>query len=397
MEQALKGMKVVDLSQVLAGPYCTMVLGDMGADVVKVEKYPNGDDTRAMGPYIKEESYMYMMVNRNKRGVCLNLKTDEGLQVLYKLIKDADVFIENYRPGVTKKLGIDYDTLKSINPRIIYCSISGYGQTGPYKNKGGFDIMAQGLSGLIDMTGERTGKPVKVGIAIHDIAAAQTAIQSILAAYIHRLKSGVGQYIDVSLVDSGLAWTVWEAAAYFGKGEVPHRNGTAHRVSAPYQGYKTKDGFILIGAANQKLWEKFCLGVVHKPEWIQDERFLTNSIRAQHVDELEIEMENVLKEQDTAYWLDLLDKNGIPSGPIYSYDQTLADEHIISRDMILDYEHPVAGEMKTLGFPAKFSETPGQFRSPAPLLGQHNKEVLAELGYSLDEIESFTANSVLKN
>lgn len=397
MEQALKGMKVVDLSQVLAGPYCTMVLGDMGADVVKVEKFPLGDDTRTMGPYINEESYMYMMVNRNKRGVCLNLKTDEGLQVLYKLIEDADVFIENYRPGVTKKLGIDYDTLKSINPRLIYCSISGYGQTGPYKNKGGFDIMAQGLSGLIDMTGERTGKPVKVGIAIHDIAAAQTAIQSILAAYIHRLKTDIGQYIDVSLVDSGLAWTVWEAAAYFGKGEVPRRNGTAHRVSAPYQGYKTKDGFILIGAANQKLWEKFCLSVVHKPEWIEDERFLTNSIRAQHVDELEIEMENVLKEQDSAYWLDLLDKNGIPSGPIYSYDQTLADEHIISREMILDYEHPVAGEMKTLGFPAKFSETPGQFRSPAPLLGQHNKEVLAELGYSLEEIESFTINSVLKN
>ncbi|TQR09066.1 CaiB/BaiF CoA transferase family protein [Psychrobacillus soli] len=397
MEQALKGLKVVDLSQVLAGPYCTMVLGDMGADVVKVEKFPSGDDTRLMGPYINEESYMYMMVNRNKRGVCLNLKTDEGVQVLYKLIKDADVFIENYRPGVTKKLGIDYDTLKSINPSIIYCSISGYGQSGPYTNKGGFDIMAQGLSGLIDMTGEREGKPVKVGIAIHDIAAAQTAIQSILAAYIHRLKTGTGQYIDVSLVDSGLAWTVWEAAAYFGKGEVPRRNGTAHRVSAPYQGYKTKDGFILIGAANQKLWENFCLSVVHKPEWIEDERFLTNSIRAHHVDELEIEMENVLKEQDSAYWLDLLDKNGIPSGPIYSYDQTLADEHILSREMILEYEHPVAGAMKTLGFPAKFSETPGQIKSPAPLLGQHNKEVLVELGYSADEIDTFLANSVLKN
>lgn len=395
MEQALKGMKVIDLSQVLAGPYCTMVLGDMGADVVKVEKFPAGDDTRLMGPYINEESYMYMMVNRNKRGVCLNLKTDEGLQVLYQLIKDADVFIENYRPGVTKKLGIDYETLKSINPSLIYCSISGYGQTGPYKNKGGFDIMAQGLSGMIDMTGEREGKPVKVGIAIHDIAAAQTAIQSILAAYIHRLKTNTGQYIDVSLVDSGLAWTVWEAAAYFGKGQVPRRNGTAHRVSAPYQGYKTKDSFILIGAANQKLWEKFCLSVVDKPEWIRDERFLTNSIRAQHVDELEIEMEKVLSKQDSAYWLDLLDKNGIPSGPIYSYDQTLADEHIISREMVLDYEHPIAGAMKTLGFPAKFSETPGQFKSPAPLLGQHNKEVLVELGYSVEEIDSFQKKHVL--
>ncbi|MGB3102886.1 MAG: CoA transferase, partial [Psychrobacillus psychrotolerans] len=369
MEQALNGMKVVDLSQVLAGPYCTMVLADMGADVIKVEKFPNGDDTRSMGPYINEESYMYMMVNRNKRGICLNLKTDKGLEVLYKLIKEADVFIENYRPGVTKKLGIDYDTLKALNPALIYCSISGYGQTGPYKDKGGYDIMAQGLSGLIDMTGEKNGKPVKVGIAIHDIAAAQTAIQSILSAYIYRLKKGTGQYIDVSLVDSGLAWTVWEAAAYFGKGEVPQRNGTAHRVSAPYQGFKTQDGFILIGAGNQKLWEKFCLQVVHKPQWLTDERFLTNSIRATNASQLELEIEKVLSKHPSSYWLDLLDTSGVPSGPIYSYDQTLNDEHILSREMIVDYEHPVAGSMKTLGFPAKFSETPGQFRTPAPLLG----------------------------
>lgn len=395
MEQALKGMKVLDLSQVLAGPYCTMVLADMGADVIKVEKYPTGDDTRSMGPYINEESYMYMMVNRNKRGICLNLKTELGLEVLYKLIKEADVFIENYRPGVTKKLGIDYDTLKAINPALIYCSISGYGQTGPYKGKGGYDIMAQGLSGLIDMTGEKGGKPVKVGIAIHDIAAAQTAIQSILSAYIYRLKKGTGQYIDVSLVDSGLAWTVWEAAAYFGKGEVPQRNGTAHRVSAPYQGYKTQDGFILIGAGNQKLWEKFCLYVVKKPEWLTDERFLTNSIRAKNASQLEVEIEEVLSSHPSSYWLELLDAGGVPSGPIYSYDQTLNDEHILSRDMILDYEHPVAGAMKTLGFPAKFSKTPGQFRNAAPLLGQHNKEILTDLGYTEDEVQTLMSDKVM--
>lgn len=397
MEQALNGMKVVDLSQVLAGPYCTMVLADMGADVIKVEKFPNGDDTRSMGPYINEESYMYMMVNRNKRGICLNLKTDKGLEVLYKLIKDADVFIENYRPGVTKKLGIDYDTLKALNPALIYCSISGYGQTGPYKDKGGYDIMAQGLSGLIDMTGEKHGKPVKVGIAIHDIAAAQTAIQSILSSYIYRLKKGTGQYIDVSLVDSGLAWTVWEAAAYFGKGEVPQRNGTAHRVSAPYQGFKTQDGFILIGAGNQKLWEKFCLQVVHKPQWLTDERFLTNSIRATNASQLELEIEKVLSKHPSSYWLDLLDTSGVPSGPIYSYDQTLNDEHILSREMIVDYEHPVAGSMKTLGFPAKFSETPGQFRTPAPLLGQHNKEILTELGYNEQETQSMLSSKVINS
>lgn len=395
MEQALKGMKVLDLSQVLAGPYCTMVLADMGADVIKVEKFPNGDDTRSMGPYINEESYMYMMVNRNKRGICLNLKTEQGLEILYKLVKEADVFIENYRPGITKKLKIDYDTLKALNPTLIYCSISGYGQTGPYKDKGGYDIMAQGLSGLIDMTGEKDGKPVKVGIAIHDIAAAQTAIQSILSAYIYRLKKETGQYIDVSLVDSGLAWTVWEAAAYFGKGEVPQRNGTAHRVSAPYQGYKTQDGFILIGAGNQKLWEKFCNLVVQRPEWLTDERFLTNSIRAKNARELEEEIEAVLNEHSSSYWLDLLDSQGIPSGPVYSYNQTLNNEHILSRDMVLDYEHPVAGAMKTLGFPAKFSETPGQFRNAAPLLGQHNGDILIELGYTEEEVQSLISDKVM--
>ncbi|MFC4022372.1 CaiB/BaiF CoA transferase family protein [Oceanobacillus longus] len=397
MEQALKGMKVIDLSQVLAGPYCTMVLGDMGADVIKVEKYPKGDDTRTMGPYIHEESYMYMMVNRNKRGMCLNLKTEEGLNVFYELIKDADVIVENYRPGVTKKLGIDYDHLKVINPNLIYCSISGYGQTGPYRNKGGFDIMAQGLSGLIDMTGDKEGKPAKVGIAIHDIAAAETAIQSILTAYIHRLKGGKGQYIDISLVDSGLAWTVWEAAAYFGKGEVAQRNGTAHRVSAPYQGFKTKDGFILIGAGNQKLWENLCRHVLHKPEWTQEQRFLTNSIRAENVVELEAEIENVLTTESSDYWLDLLDKHGIPSGPILSYDQALHNEQIQSREMILDYEHPVGGSMKTLGFPAKFSATPGQLVKPAPLLGQHNKEILAELGYSDETVEQLVRDTILND
>jgi len=384
VEQALKGLKVIDLSQVLAGPYCTMVFGDMGADVIKIEKYPKGDDTRSMGPYINGESYMYMMVNRNKRGLCLNLKSDEGLQILYDLIKTADVFVENFRPGVAQKLKMDYDTLKAINPALIYCSISGYGQTGPYREKGGFDIMAQGLSGLIDMTGEKGGKPVKVGIAMHDIAAAQTAIQSILAAYIHRLKTGDGQYIDVSLVDAGLAWTVWEAAAYFGNGDLPKRNGTAHRVSAPYQGYKTQDGYILIGAANQKLWEIFCLQVMSKPEWLTDERFTTNSIRNENADELEVEIEKILTEQPSDYWLDLLSAHTIPSGPILNYGQTLTDPHVLDRDMILDYAHPIAGPMKTLGFPAKFSATPGVISKPAPLLGQHNEEVLSELGYSED-------------
>lgn len=394
MKQALQGMRVVDLTQVLAGPYCTMVLGDMGADVIKVEKAGGGDDTRKMGPYINEESYMYMMVNRNKRGMCLDLKTPEGLAVFKELIRTADVMIENYRPGVAKKLGIDFESLKAVNPSLIYCSISGYGQTGPYSQKGGYDIMAQGLGGFMDMTGEKHGKPVKVGIAINDIAAAQTAIQSIMAAYIHRLKSGEGQYIDVSLVDAGLAWTVWEAAAYFGKGEVASRNGTAHRVSAPYQGFETRDGSVLVGAGNQKLWEKFCLQVVGKPEWLKDPRYETNSKRNDHVEELEQEIEEVFSEHSSEHWLELLEASGIPSGPIYSYDQSLADPHVNFREMIQQFDHPIAGTVKTLGFPAKFSETPGQINKPAPTLGQHNVEVLQELGFSGEEIEELRDKEV---
>ncbi|MGE7942473.1 CaiB/BaiF CoA transferase family protein [Lysinibacillus xylanilyticus] len=387
MKQALAGLKVVDLSQVLAGPYCTMVLADMGAEVIKIEKYPNGDDTRTMGPFINEESHMYMMVNRNKKGVCLNLKTTEGLALFKELIQSVDVLVENYRPGVTKKLGIDYDTLKEINPELIYCSISGYGQTGPYSQKGGYDIMAQGLSGLMHMTGEADGRPVKVGFAVNDIAAAQTALQSILMAYIYKLRSGEGQYIDVSLVESGLAWTVWEASAYFGKGELPERTGTAHRVSAPYQSFKTQDDYILIGAGNQKLWEIFATKVVTRPDWLDDPRFATNYLRAQNVKVLEAAIESELIQHKATHWLQLLDEHGIPSSPIYSYDQTLNDPHILERGMVLAYDHPVAGPMRTLGFPAKFSQTPGQLMKAAPTLGQHNEEILKSLHVTDERIK----------
>jgi crotonobetainyl-CoA:carnitine CoA-transferase CaiB-like acyl-CoA transferase len=395
MQQALQNMRVVDLTQVLAGPYCTMVLGDLGADVIKVEKYPDGDDTRTMRPFVNDESYCYMMVNRNKRGIRLNIKEEAGRAILYDLVKTADVFIENFRPGTTRKLGIDYETLRAVNPGLIYCSISGYGQTGPYSHKGGFDIMAQGLSGIMSMTGEKGGRPVKSGIAIHDIAAGVTALYSILAAYVHKIRTGEGQYIDLSLVDSGLAWTVWEAAAYFGAGEVSGPNGSAHRVSAPYQGFRTKNGHILIGAANQKLWERFCQDVIDRPELMEDPRFLTNSDRIRHVDELEAIIQEIIIREESQYWLEKLDKAGIPSGPIYRYDETMNDPHIRAREMIIEYEHPVAGPIVNLGFPAKFSKTPGQVRRPAPYLGQHTREVLRELNYSEDAIRELEENHII--
>ena len=395
MQQALRNMKVVDLSQVLAGPYCSMVLGDLGADVIKVEKYPNGDDTRTMGPYVEQESYSFMMANRNKRGIRLNIKEEAGKNILLDLARTADVFIENFRPGTVKKLGIDYETLREINPGLIYCSISGYGQTGPYRHKGGYDIMAQGLSGLMSMTGEKGGRPVKNGIAIHDVAAGVTAIYSILAAYIHKLQTGEGQYIDISLVDAGLAWTVWESAAYFGAGEVSTANGSAHRVTAPYQGFATRNGHILVGAGNQKLWEAFCREVIEREELIDDPRFLTNTDRKNNLEELEQVIQEILLQQDSDYWLSRLDAAGVPSSPINRYDEALHDPQIRSRDMVVEYEHPAAGKIKSLGIPAKMSRTPGTISRPAPLLGQHTVEVLKELAYTEEEIQRLAESKII--
>ena len=395
MKAALEKMKVVDLTQVMAGPYCTMTLADLGAEVIKVEKYPKGDDTREMGPYVNDESYCYMMINRNKKGIRLNLKEEKGIEIFKKLVADADVVIENFRPGVTKKLGIDYESLKKVNPGLIYCSISGYGQTGPYSHKAAFDLMASAMSGIMAMTGEPGRPPVKVGIAMHDIAAAMTAVYNILAAYIYKQETGKGQYIDVSLVESALAWTTWEAAAYFGAGEIPERTGSRHRVSAPYQGFRTKDGYVLVGAANQRLWEKFCRDVVEQPEWIEDPRFTTNQDRQKHVDELEQLIESILVEQPTQYWVDKLEKAGVPGGPILRYDQTLNNEHILARNMVQEVEHPVAGKTKVLGIPGKCTETPGRIRAAAPTLGQHTEEVLKGLDLTEAEIEELKDNGVI--
>lgn len=393
--QPLSGVRVLDVSHVLAGPYCTMVLGDMGAEVIKVEQYPDGDLIRATGPFQNGLSYSFTMINRNKQGLRLNLHTEKGREILYRLVETADVFVENFRPGVAKKLGIDYESLKKLNPKLIYCSISGYGQTGPQSQKGGLDIMAQGMSGIMSMTGEKNGRPVKVGIPIHDIGAGLTALYHILFAYIHLMKTGEGQYIDVSLVESGLAWTVWEAAAYFGQGELPMPNGSRHRRIAPYQGYRTQTGYILIGVVNEKMWERFCRNVLEKPEWVHDPRFATVVKRVEHVDELEECIESVLVEQPAEYWLERLDAQGVPSGPIYTYDQVLQNEQTHHREMILEYDHPAAGPMKTLGFPAKMSKTPSQFRLPAPTLGQHSELILKQLQYSEEEIMDFKQQSII--
>jgi len=373
-----------------------MVLADMGADVTKVEKVQGGDDSRQMGPYINDESTCFSQINRNKKSISLNLKDERAREIFYRLAKDADVIVENYRTGVTKSLKIDYDTIKAINPGIIYCSISCYGQTGPYSHRGGFDLVAQGMTGLMSMTGEKGRRPLKTGIAVYDIGAGITAVYSILAAYIHKTNSGEGQHIDIAITECGLPWFAWEAAAYFGEGTLPEPTGWRHRVSAPYQAVKSKDGYIMLGCANQRTWERFCQDVLAREDLMADPRFLTNFDRGQHVEELEAVLEAIMVDRDMNHWLALCDKAGVPAGPINNFAQAMQDEHYLARGMVQEMDHPVIGKMKTIGFPSKFSLTPSQIRSPAPLLGQHTDEVLDTLGVSPDQLEKLRSEGCIK-
>ena len=384
---ALDGIRVLDITQIMAGPYCTMVLGDLGAEVIKIEKPDGGDDSRQMGPYVNGESTCFFQINRNKKSLALNLKHDQGKAIFRQLAESADVIVENFRPGVTRSLGIDYDSIRAFNPGIIYCAISGYGQTGPYSHRGGFDLVAQGMSGLMNMTGEPDGRPLKAGTAVYDIGAGITAVYSILAAYIHRLKTGEGQLVDVAVAEAGLPWFCWEAAAYFGIGELPRRSGWRHRVSAPYQAFKTASGYIILGCANQRTWERLCNDVLDRPELIADPRFVSNLERQRHVDELEQTLEAILTDHDSAHWLALCDQAGVPAGPINDFAEALQDPHYQARDMVQELEHPVLGRMKALGFASKLSGTPPETRYPAPTLGQHTDEILAgQLSLSAEQI-----------
>ena len=395
MALPLEGVKVLDLTNVQAGPYCTMVLGDLGAEVVKIEDFPEGDASRRFDPKINDESYCFAVLNRNKKSVALDIKAPRGKDVLMKLAAAADIVTENFRPGVVKRLGLDYESLKRVKPDLIYASMSGFGQTGPYGTKGGFDIIAQGMSGIMTMTGEPNGRPAKVGIAMNDIASGVTCLYGILGAYIARLRAGKGQYLETSLLEAGLAWTPWEFGAWFGAGEVPTAMGSRHRRSAPYQAYRTQDGYATVGATNEKLWKNFCTMVCDKPEWLIDPRFATAQARLANVDALEREIEAVFMTRPTAHWLTKLDAAQVPAGPVNRYDQTLADPQIAARRMVVDIEHPKIGPMKTIGLPLKSTGELTQIRRPAPWLGQHSEEVLRSLGYGAREIEALFADEVV--
>ncbi len=391
----LAGMVVLDLSQILAGPVCGMMLADMGADVIKVEKPDGGDDNRRAGPpFIGGQGAGFMAANRNKRSLALNLRDESGRQVFERLLERADVLVENFRPGVMERLGIGYERLSKLKPSLIYCSISGHGGTGPYKDRGGFDLIAQGMSGLMSITGVPDGPPVKVGVPITDISAGILAANGVLCAYIHAQRTGQGQLVDTSLLEAGIAYTIWESSGYFADGEIPGPLGSAHRVSAPYQAMRTSDGYINIGAPTQRTWEQLCRAIGQE-ELIEDQRFKEPGDRKAKEGELADLLEETFSQQSTAYWLETLEKAGMVAGPINNIAQVYDDPQVIAREMKVDLEDPDLGTLHNIGIPVKLSATPGRIRRRAPMLGEHSWEILTESGFAEKEIEELFDSGVV--
>ncbi len=388
MPGPLAGCRVLELAHIMAGPVAGMMLADMGADVIKVEK-KDGDDTRRMvPPTIEGESAAFLMMNRNKRGIVLNLKSEGGREALIRLVRNADVLVENYRMGTMERLGLSYETLKKENPALVYCAVSGFGRTGPYAQRGGFDLITQGMSGLMSITGEAPGRPpVKSGAPVTDITAGILAAMGILAAYVHRLKTGEGQVVDTSLFEAGITQTYWQSAIAMATGVAPTAMGSAHPLNAPYQAFETADGWISVGAANQTNWERLT-DLVGRPELKSDERFISNDRRMANRDALEMELTQTFRTRTTAAWLDHLESGGFPAGPILDVAEMHRDPQTIAREMVIRTSHPVAGEAGAIGLPVKFSDTPGGVQRPAPMLGQHTREVLREVGYDDEELEN---------
>jgi formyl-CoA transferase len=388
---ALDGIRVLELGQVMAGPFCALQLCDMGAAVIKVEP-PDGDPTRQMGARAGTDSTCFTAMNRGKRGIVLDLKSTSGRDALVRLAAEADIFIENFRPGVMRALGLDYPTLSAVNDRLIYASISGYGQTGPDRAKGGFDLVAQGASGLMTVTGEPGGPPVKVGVPLTDLGAGLFALAAILAALHHRGRSGRGQYIDTSLLEAGLALSAWEAAEFFASGVAPEAMGSAHRFLAPYQAIRCADGYVTIGAGTDRLFADLAALLGH-PEWSGMPEFGDTSARVRNRAALITRIEAVTGEHPKAHWLAAFEARGIPCGPINTYPEAFADPQVRSRDMVVELEHPTLGHMPTLGSPIKMSDTPPVVQRRAPLLGEHTEEVLREAGFSDEDIRRVVRSS----
>ena len=392
--RALEGLRVLDQTQVMAGPFCAMLLADMGADVIKIEP-PGGETTRTMGLDLRPGvSAAFLGVNRNKRGLVLDLKRPEGVALLERLVATADVLVENYRPGVARRLGVDYARLATINPRLIYCSISGFGQTGPYADRGGYDLIAQGMSGIMSATGSEGGAPVKVGVPVTDLGAGLFAVFGILCALRARHVTGRGQLVDTSLFEAGLALSAWEATEYWYSGQVPRGLGTAHRLNAPYQAFRASDGHFNVGAANDNLFPRFC-ALLGRPELVKDPRFVSVGERLRHRAELERLVEAATVREPRAHWLAKCEAAGVPAGPINTIPEALADPHVRARGMVQALTHPEAGRVEALGNPVKMSATPPALRTAAPRLGADTDAILGELGLDARTIATLRDKGVV--
>lgn len=379
--QPLNGIRVLDLSRVLAGPYCTMTLGDLGADVIKVES-PDGDETRGWGPPFtgkaRGESAYYLCINRNKRSIVVDFKTEEGLTLLHELIKRSDVLVENFRPGTLARVGLDYETVSTLNPQLIYCSITGFGQNGPLRERPGYDFMIQAMGGLMSITGESAGEPMKAGVAVADLFAGQNAVIAILAALQARTQTGNGQHLDISLFDSQVAMLANVASNFLVSGNLPKRYGNAHASIVPYQSFRAKDQWFVIAVGNDRQFEKLC-EAIGRENLAGDARFRLNSGRVQNRDELTELLQPIFLEKTVREWLSVLEAAGIPCGPINTLDQVFAEPQVTAREMLIRMQHPEIGDLRLVGSPLKFSKTPVDYKLPPPRLGEHTDEILKDL------------------
>ena len=396
MTASLKGIRVLEMSQIMAGPTCGLLLADLGAEVIKIEKTPAGDDTRNfLPPDINGEAAAFMMMNRNKKGIALNLKDKDGIKIFKEMVKNSDVVLENFRKGTLEKLGIGYDVMSKINPKIILCEISGYGRTGPYADKGGFDLVAQGMSGLMSITGESKDKPpMKVGAPITDITAGLLASSGILAALIHREKTGEGQKVDTSLFEAGIVHTYWQSAIAGATGQSPGPLGSAHPLTAPYQAFKTKDKWITVGASNQNTW-LMLLKAINRQDLQENEMFSSNLSRKKNTTQLVDILNTELLKKTSDEWLKIFDNNGLPCGPINSITEMFEDPQTIHREMIIEVDNKKAGKSKAIGMPIKFSKSKTEKSKGAPNLGEHTREIMLSFGYKHEEIEDFYNRKVI--